>query len=348
MRMVGLMVALAAVTASCTDFEGSQPITAPAAEVAAVPADDGSAAGADGTCGSNSPSAFYEVETSTITTADADHRVHTVTIGVEPSSDANCNPWRFTTRSKQHEQFAELITVLRDVKGTYTDENGRERTTRAARDAGWTLTPVFAEITDQQESFRLICDGLFDGFTEARMPASDIGIEVRYDIQYAERDNARPARVRPIDRKGSFTLTCPGPEDDPGPTETPDSLQSWYPVAQGYYIDLGEGRGAVQLTLTPTTDADGNDWSTRWTLRPSGAGPWTVTEQFSDGTGAQYIVECDTIAPRPAVDVTLNWSAGQATRENGTSVTPRNRSGTLVHTCPAVSANRPSTPVNKS
>ena len=193
-------------------------IAAPAAttEMGTVEVADAVAATTDSTAtclngAGNQPRGWHTVNSNTETDPDGySYASHAVSIGITPLWDEACNKWRIVVPEGQANSIIDGITVVRDIAGTYVDADGVTRTTRAWRDGGWVIE-ASEGTSDRREDFWLDCDSDFSGFAANRAPATDIAVQIAYTIQWAERDNATPARVRPFDRTGTIGVICPVP-----------------------------------------------------------------------------------------------------------------------------------------
>lgn len=127
---------------------------------------------------------------------------------VAPAGDE----WRLISPEKLRNKFADGTNFVKGVYGTYTDVNGRERTTRANRHGGWTFAgsrlPELIGTDDHPagaayEVLYVLCDEDFDGFPANRYPATDIRLHVRTTVQWGEhREDS--VRRRPTNRRSHF------------------------------------------------------------------------------------------------------------------------------------------------
>lgn len=104
---------------------------------------------------------------------------------------------------------------VKDVKGTYTDSSGVQRTIRDRHNFRlWSIgdLPETAPRSKNLEHFFVACGPLENEMTavrEGRWPASDLEIHIEYVVNRAIRPNNKPYWTRPADRHEWYSVTCP-------------------------------------------------------------------------------------------------------------------------------------------
>ena len=255
---------------------------------------------------------------------------HAIAIGLTPATDTLCNPWRWSVRPQQVDAVIPGVTVVKDIVGRYTDTEGNIRVTR--HDEAWrgyTLETPEGRVSDRWEGLYLDCASEVWHFPAQREPDSHIDVTVHYVVQYAEREEASPSQVRPLNRRDSLQLVCPLPG---------------IPL-----VDVEQEGNWFQLVLNPRVDGVGRQWTAHdWSVTSTGTEVygngvtvkvdegWELVPGTPDLGSSQWRVRCDEDLQHD-IEVEVRYSLGRLTRPGGnpTEVVPRARTGTVTYTCAA-------------
>ena len=293
--------------------------------------------------------------------------LHGVQLALIPDADSAGNAWSIVPHPRYVNKVISGITVVKDIRGVYTDTSGRKRTIRDRHGYGvWAASIGVAD--SRNESFYIACTADWSGIPSSQTPDGDISVDINYVVQFAERENQKPYKVRPDNRKGWHSVTCPQMvtdttttkaakthSDEPHGTAIVFTSTAYYYDDDGdYYTEAAPGRvldhHSISVAVTPTTDAEDNSWSM---AIPEGqtvasevyddvADEWEVAQivsVFTDVLGNGYMddarfstgwVMC--LDPGP---VTVHYNVDYATRDqpNPTHVRPEGRTDAVVLQC---------------